>query len=508
MFATALRTDEWLDLGPVTDEERAFAEGLWARDRATTAPDEIDADALWAEAFEWGSDAQRAESMLSRPADVLDALVLAELDVAALPTKEFGLRVSRRIDEVTAMLAAMQARVTAALAGSEASGKHLDEVHVETEVALARTISPTLAGLEIETARALATSFPQFLAALSRGEVSPAHCRRLVEATRLTSDPHALAKIGDAALPKARTRTVPLFGRALRRLIAKHDPDASRRRAEKVRTSRNVTAQRLDDGMGRLVYEDEWWKVNAVLRRIRAAGRATQLARKNAPPSGEDRVEEAVDAASCRADALLALVLGTEQADGTVVLDPAGIVQVECQVVIDLATLRGEADRVALLDGEPVPADVGRAWARRARWFRRMVTDPITGHLKDHGRRYRAEDVRDFIFFRDGGCRVPVCGISHRDRLQADHAVPAPEGATSSENLGALSTTHHQLKTAGYFDIADSRADGSAVMTTLWGQRIVIPPRAFLDDPEPDAAHPVPTPPRAPVAPHDGTPPF
>lgn len=504
MFATAPRTDEWLDLGPVTEQERAFAEELWAQNRAMTDPDEIDADALWAEAVEWGSDGQRAESMLSRPADVLDALVLAELDLTALPTKELGLRVSRRIDEVTAMLAAMQARVTAALAGPEPSRKHLDEVHVETEVALARTISPTWAGLEIETARALATTFPQFLTALSRGEVSPAHCRRLVEAMRLTTDPDALAKIGDAALPKAQTRTVPLFGRALRRLIAKHDPDASKRRAEKVRTSRNVTVQRLDDGIGRLVYEDEWWKVNAVLRRIRAAGRATQLARRQAGTDGSSGQVD--DAGSCRADALLALMLGTEQADGTVVLDPAEIVQVECQVVIDLATLRGEADRLALLDGEPVPADVGRAWARGARWFRRMVTDPITGHLKDHGRRYRAEDVRDFIFFRDGGCRVPVCGISHRDRLQADHAVPAPEGPTSSGNLGALSTTHHQLKTAGYFDLVDSEADGSAVMTTLWGQRIVIPPRPFLDDP--DDAPPAPTPPPTSAAPVDDTPPF
>jgi hypothetical protein len=212
-----------------------------------------------------------------------------------------------------------------------------------------------------------------------------------------------------------------------------------------------------------------------------------------------------VEAASCRADALLALVLGAEQTDGTVVLDPADVVQVECQVVIDLATLRGEADRIALLDGEPVPADVGRAWARGARWFRRMVTDPVTGHLLDRGRRYMADDVRDFVLSRDGGCRLPVCGISHPDRVQADHAVPAPVGPTSSANLGALSTTHHQLKTAGYLDILDSASDGSAVLTTAWGQRIVIPPHAFLHDPEPEPrrlARP------ATAAPPDDPPPF
>ncbi|MGE0820139.1 MAG: hypothetical protein AB7O74_15895, partial [Candidatus Nanopelagicales bacterium] len=67
MFATAHDTDEWLDLGPVTDEERAFIEELWARDRALAEADDADFGAVWAEAFEWGSDGQRAESMLSRP---------------------------------------------------------------------------------------------------------------------------------------------------------------------------------------------------------------------------------------------------------------------------------------------------------------------------------------------------------------------------------------------------------------------------------------------------------
>ncbi|MGE0819878.1 MAG: hypothetical protein AB7O74_14570, partial [Candidatus Nanopelagicales bacterium] len=68
------------------------------------------------------------------------------------------------------------------------------------------------------------------------------------------------------------------------------------------------------------------------------------------------------------------------------------------------------------------------------------------------------------------------------------------------------STTHHQLKTAGYFDLVDSKADGSAVMTTLWGQRILIPPRPFLHDP--DDVAPAPTSPPTSAAPVDDTPPF
>jgi hypothetical protein len=467
--------------------------------------------------------------------------VVADLDLAAVAVAGgpgLLLKVSRRIDEMAAMLAARQAEVLALIAGCAPSGDYLAEVHVETEVALARTISPTAAGYEIETARALASTFPQFRDALARGEVSMAHCRRLVEATRPVTDADALARIGEAALPRAKGRTVALFGRHLRMLIARHDPDAASRRREAVRTQRDVTTQKLDDGLGRLVYVDDWAKVEAVARAVRTAGRATQVARKRAaaeararahgasPGPGSRRsrrkaarklaaqeardrwdnggLDDAATAAACRADALLALVLGTEQADGSVVLDPDRLVRIECQVVIDLETLRGEADRMALLDGQPVPADVGRDWARRAHVYRRMATDPVTGHLKDKGRAYMADDVRDFVLARDGGCRIPVCGITRHDRLQADHADPHPRGATSSANLGALSTTHHQLKTHGYLDITDSRADGSATLTTLWGQTIVIPPRPYLDQPEPGGwQRPASAPP-----PEDDVPPF
>jgi hypothetical protein len=123
-------------------------------------------------------------------------------------------------------------------------------------------------------------------------------------------------------------------------------------------------------------------------------------------------------------------------------------------------------------------------------------TDPVTGHLLDHGRRrYQADDVRDFVLHRDGRCRIPTCGIHAHSRLQADHAEAFPDGETSAANLGALDTTHHQLKTHGYLGIEDSAADGSAILTTLWGQRIHIPPPDFLREPDPSDWRPDPPPP-------------
>jgi hypothetical protein len=452
-------------------------------------------------------------AVCARSVDASDLGVLAGIDPAALPSKDLQLVYAQRVDAVAALVASRQVLATAALAGSESTGDYLDEVHVETEVSLARRISPMAAGSEIETARVLQSTFPAFFDALASGAVSAAHCRKLVELTRPVTDEAALAVIGDKALPKAQRLTVGLFARQVGKLIAEHDPDAAARMVEKVKADRDVFLRRLPDGLGQVVYTDSWPRAKAVFERIARDGRATRTARRHSSGSEKSRRkaarktmvegEWADTAAACRADAFAARLLGTDQVDGSVVLDtdPATI---ECQLVIDLPTLRGEADHVALLDGTPVPGVVGRELARQATHFRRMVTDPVTGHLLDYGRRrYQADDVRDFVLHRDGACRIPTCGIHAHSRLEADHAEAFPDGETSAANLGALDTTHHQLKTNGYLGIENSDADGSAILTTLWGQRIHIPAPDFLREPDPSTWRPDPPP-----TPPDDPPPF
>jgi hypothetical protein len=467
-----------------------------------------------AEDERFADEAELLVAVCSRSVDSSDLGVLAGIDPAALPSKELQLLYAQRVDAVIALATSRQVLATAALAGSESTDDYLAEVHVETEVSLARRISPMAAGVEIETARVLQSTFPGFFTALSEGLVAAGHCRKLVELTRPVTDEAALAVIGAKALPKAQRLTVGLFARQVGKLIAEHDPDAASRLLEKVTHDRDVFLRRLPDGLGQVVYTDSWPRAKAVFERIARDGRATRTARRagrNASAKSRAKAsrkvlregEWAETAAACRADAFAARLLGSDQVDGSVVLDtdPA---TVECQLVIDLPTLRGEADHVALLDGTPVPGAVGRELAKRASHFRRMITDPVTGHLLDYGRRrYQAEDVRDFVLHRDGGCRIPTCGIHAHTRLEADHALPFPEGETSAANLGALDTTHHQLKTNGYLDITDSAADGSAILTTLWGQRIHIPPPDFLREPDPSDWRPDPPPP-----PPEDPPPF
>ena len=69
-----------------------------------------------------------------------------------------------------------------------------------------------------------------------------------------------------------------------------------------------------------------------------------------------------------------------------------------------------EADRHCLLDGQPVPAQIGRELAGYANAFRRMVTDPVDGHLLDYGDlTYLPAPLRTYVLARDGGCRAPGC---------------------------------------------------------------------------------------------------
>ena len=215
-----------------------------------------------------------------------------------------------------------------------------------------------------------------------------------------------------------------------------------------------------------------------------AAGQAAALI-----VAGTDPDDARLDA--CRADALAARLLAAPLGDTDDATDSrlwsrdtgAGI---EVQLVIDLQTLRGECDNPCLLDGAPLPAQLGRDLAGYAKAFRRMVTDPVDGHLLDYGTRtYLPQPLRTYVLARDGGCRAPGCGVRHPSRVQLDHAVEFPHGPSTPGNTGSLCTTCHQLKTDRRIDLTDSRADGSATWVTAWGQTVWIPPRSYLPDVEP-----------------------
>ena len=415
------------------------------------------------------------------------------------------LRISERID---AFNAALKARARVALAGAKSTCVLMSELHVEQELAIATRSSHYVAGMNIERARVLTTTFPTFLAALREGRISEAHCRTLVEKTRPVTDAVALAAIERVLLPKAARMTPGKFAREVAKAIADFDPDAATRIA-RAHAQRSVWTRELEDGLSFLGLVHDTTTITAIkatldtdavaLRALRRTP-ADAVLEADAETGASDVwastdpavLDAAIDDATgvligaCRADALAARVLGTTDETGAIdwTQKPA---DVQVHLVMDLPTLRGEADRHCLLDGQPVPASVGRELAGCATAFRRMVTDPVDGHLLDYGRlTYLPAPLRAYTLARDGGCRAPGCTAADPRRMQMDHATPFPIGASDAANTGGACLAHHQLKTSGFLHIEGSAADGSCDWVTGWGQRVHIPARPFLHDPADD----------------------
>jgi len=127
--------------------------------------------------------------------------------------------------------------------------------------------------------------------------------------------------------------------------------------------------------------------------------------------------------------------------------------RLETQVVIDAATLLGLANNPGEIIGfGPIPAELARRLASGSDTWRRLVTDPVTGHLLDYGtRRYEPPAaLREYIIARDRTCQFPgcargsyLCDLDHVEPFTGDD----DGGATSADNLLALCRRHHRLKT-------------------------------------------------------------
>jgi len=499
------------DLGlVVTDEERAFARALVVEHLAELAEQDAIAEANgWCLVEACEVDPLTPDELVlavTGPAHEWDLPLLASVHPDDLESNAARLAYIASMDRIAAFVAAKRSQVLVTLAGAEPCGDYLAEVAGEHEVAVARRCSKYAAGRDIDVARSLATTFTRFAAALLAGEISEVHCRTLVERTRHVTDPEVLTSIETRVLAKARRLPVGKFGDEVTRAITALDADAVARH-RRAKDSRCVYSRPLPDGLGFLGVVDEWATIKAMQATIDADAAVLRQERGGAAAVRED---DDARMGACRADAAAARVLGTVSEDGTVSWEPRDSVHVTLDLVIDLTTLRGEDDRLALLEGQPVPAQIAREWAQDVRTWRRVVTDPVDGHLLDYGtRQYLPDTLRRFVIARDGGCIAPDCTTRSPRRLQLDHVVPFPDGPSSTANTDTKCVVCHQLKTAGHLTVTDTHADGSRTWTTAAGQTVRIPPRPFLHDPAVDPPPPRPsqqTAPEPPPAPRPTTP--
>ncbi len=267
----------------------------------------------------------------------------------------------------------------------------------------------------------------------------------------------ACAVLQDRVLPTARRATVALTRQRAARVVLAIDPEGMERRRRQARCARDVWVTAEQDGHSLLIARMATTGALACLSAIDAAATDPRL-------EADGRLERDATIGERRTEVLARMILtGARTQAGTP--DPSPRVRVHVEVTIPLDALLGLSTAPGQLAagsgrGPRIDAAIDEirdllADPDTGATLRRLVTDPITGHLLDVGRtRYRIpERLREFVTTRDRTCRFPGC--QHRATgCQLDHALPWSDGGeTSRANLGALCVRHHQLKThSGWHD--------------------------------------------------------
>jgi hypothetical protein len=448
----------------------------------------------------------------SLAAESIDPLTVDPGTLAPDVAVEFAAALQR----AQARLAALEARALVAAAGAyvgltevivvgRESGRErdltiADEMRDELAAALRRS-SGTMHD-DLVTARLLAGLLPQTAASLADGRITARHARAIVDHARrldgyqiavfqhpsADSDYDAIlrslftamcAQLEASVLPIAERTTPQRTDAAARRAVAVIDAEGAERRRQRARATIDVRITPEDDDLALLLARlplEQAARVHAALD-----ARARLTAADCVATLGELRAQALVDA-----------VCGTCLPDAPAA--PAGV-QVEVQVVIDAAALTGLVDLPAVLASGPAAGSPMTAQAVRdlladpdvPTSLRRLVTDPITGHLLDRGRHsYQVTDaMRAFLAVRDrsgqpahAGAAGTVPGSVRSVRKRRAPTRPTP-------GTGLAVAQNNQLKTHARWEIIESRLDGSCTWRSPLG-------RIYVTDPPPVLPHPPP----------------
>ncbi len=356
----------------------------------------------------------------------------------------------------------------------------------------------------IDTSRLMAGPLAATQQALAEGAITTRHVRVVVEAARrlpgadivLRQPPAddtdadrverdqfeaASTELQQRVLRVARRSTVSSTRRCAERAVLDIDAAGAARRRAAARRTADAYVVDEPDGMSVLIARMATEQAHACLAAVGALARDPRLG----PAVG---CPEEASLGERRAAAMRCLLLHEGTAEGRDDVLPRPRLHADVQVVIDLATLLALGEEVRSPDASPIPTahaellGVGALNAGVVRdlltdptvsmTVRRLVTDPLTGHLLDYGRRSYAipDRLREFIVARDRTCRFPGCQ-RRADRCQIDHAVAWDDGGgTGPPNLGALCTRHHQLKTHGGWTITSTEDSGACTWMSPQGR--------------------------------------
>lgn len=366
------------------------------------------------------------------------------------------------------------------------------------EIGLMLRVATGTARLRVHDAQTLIERYPASCAALRAGQITLSKARIIAEQTAVLSQAEATA-VEARILGRAPDQTPGELRAAIRRAVARVDPDAVQRRHEARKAERSVRMWDEPDGMAVLfahLTAAEATGVYAVLDECaRAAGGPTD--------------ERPMDAR--RADALVDLILdptglaSAGTADAQAGWSPAerdrarsrrDRVRVQVRVTVPFSTLFGIDETPGELAGYgPIPADAARELAAQGTW-RRILTDPMSGALLDYGTTvYRPPaHLAEHVITRDQTCGFPGCR-QPAHRCDLDHRVPFDPvndaGPTADYNIGPGCRPHHQVKQSPGWSVIQ-QPDGTVTWSTPSGHTYTTTPPP-VGDPVP-APEPVPDP--------------
>jgi Domain of unknown function (DUF222)/HNH endonuclease len=398
------------------------------------------------------------------------------------------------------------------------------------EVGLALKLSRLTAKARLGRAVQLTQVLPETLQAWQQGQLDERRVTAVCDATHYLPVDKARA-VQQRVLDRAPEQTLSQLKAALKRAVLHADPDGSRERHRAARRDRRVAVGEEQEGMASL-----WALLSATDARS-----CFQWLTRLAQGCGKDD-SRGMDAR--RADLMVSLLTGTltyattdadedddagtggtdatgdgerstpetgaksgtESADtsadfgsaagaGTEPPRPVNPGKPLVQVLMPFTTLLGLDEQACELAGHgPIPAELAREIAADAT-LKRLVYDPLSGALLDHGRTtYRPPAaLADFVRARDVHCRGPICGRRALDS-ELDHIVPYPKGATSETNLMGGCGHDHHAKHAPDWRVR-TRPGGRIEWITPTGHRYCSDPHDYRPDdgaPPPTAMDPPP----------------
>jgi len=218
------------------------------------------------------------------------------------------------------------------------------------EVATTLRISGRSASLLLVDAVTLVEGLPATFAALSAGDLSPAHARAMVELAGPVSTAEKRAEVEAAVLPRAARQTVAALRACARRAVARIDAAAAADRLVKAVRNRQVRLDARDDGMSAMTVQWATPLARACHQALAAYAEACEFDEEGNrdPRTHQQRM------ADCLADLIL-----RPHADRSAV-------QVVLTLVAGVDTLTGHgpgADDPGEVDGDLVPAALVRELA-------------------------------------------------------------------------------------------------------------------------------------------------